>query len=161
VECSEVFPFGVGMVGVVQPLADFERSTRENKIQQLDPNSGQPVWIVDVIDFDPEARERTFKVKILSRSEPQSPPAVEGPVPVRPVHLEGLQVMPYQKSLGADRDGNERIKIAYSLRASGISAPSARRTSGSSSSSGSGSSGSGSSGSGSSSGTSGSSAQAA
>lgn len=63
--------------------------------------------------------------------QPACPPAAEGPVPVRPVHLEGLQVMPYQKSMGADRDGNERIKIAYSLRASGLAAPSAtsRRTS--------------------------------
>ena len=132
VECGEVFPFGVGIVGVVTPLPDFERSTRENKIQQLDRDTGVPVWSVDVIDFDPEARERTFKVKILSRSEPACPPAVEGPVPVRPVHLDGLQVMPYQKSMGADRDGNERIKIAYSLRATGLAAPSAgsRRSTG-------------------------------
>ena len=132
VECSEVFPFGVGIVGVVTPLPDFERSTRENKIQQLDRDTGVPVWSVDVIDFDPEARERTFKVKVLSRSEPQCPPAAEGPVPVRPVHLDGLQVMPYQKSMGADRDGNERIKIAYSLRATGLAAPSAasRRSTG-------------------------------
>ena len=145
VECGEVFPSGVGIVGVVTPLPDFDRSTRENKIQQLDRDTGVPVWTVDVMDFDPEARERTFKVKILSRSEPACPPAAEGPVPVRPVHLEGLQVMPYQKSMGADRDGNERIKIAYSLRASGLAAPSAssRRAAGQSgpaSSSGAGSS---------------------
>ena len=42
------------------PLADIDRSTKENKVQQLDKESGVPVWTVDVMDFDPEARERTL-----------------------------------------------------------------------------------------------------
>ena len=104
VGCADVFPHGVGIVGAVTPLVDFDRSTKENKVQQLDKESHIPVWTVDVMDFDPEARERTFKVKIVA--------------PVRPVLLEGLTVTPYLKETG-----NGRARVAYSLRASGLAAP--------------------------------------
>ena len=56
VECGEVFPHGVGVVGMVTALVDFDRSTKETRVQQLDKESGQLVWVVDVMDFDPEAR---------------------------------------------------------------------------------------------------------
>jgi hypothetical protein len=69
------------------------------------------------MDFDPEARERTFKVKIAAEVQPVPPDAVDG-VPVRPVLLEGLTVTPYQKE-----GGFGRTRIAYSLRATGMSAP--------------------------------------
>lgn len=137
VECGEVFPHGVGVVGAVAPLVDFDRSTPENRVQARDKDSGLPVWTVDVMDFDPDARERTFKVKIAAEVQPVPPDAIDG-VPVRPVQLDGLMVMPYQKEVG-----NGRQRIAYSLRASGMSAPryGARSSStSSSSSSGSGSS---------------------
>lgn len=115
--CSAVFPFGVGVVSAVTALVDFDRSTKENRVQQLDKDTGERVWVVDVMDFDPEARERTFKVKITAPVQPVPPSAVEG-VPVRPVLLEGLMVTPYLKEAG-----NGRQKIAYSLRASGLAAP--------------------------------------
>jgi hypothetical protein len=117
VECGEVFPHGVGVVGAVEPMADFDRSTPENRVQARDKESGLPVWVVDVMDFDPEARERTFKVKIAAEVQPVPPDAVDG-VPVRPVLLEGLTVTPYQKE-----GGFGRTRIAYSLRATGMSAP--------------------------------------
>ena len=117
VECGEVFPHGVGVVGMVTALVDFDRSTKETRVQQLDKESGQLVWVVDVMDFDPEARERTFKVKIVAPVQPVPPEAVGG-LPVRPVQLEGLTVTPYLKDLG-----NGRQRIAYSLRASGLMAP--------------------------------------
>lgn len=117
VECGEVFPHGVGVVGQVAPLVDFDRSTRENKVQQLDKESGHLVWVVDVMDFDPEARERTFKVKIVAPVQPVPPEAIAG-APVRPVLLEGLTVTPYLKDVG-----NGRQRLAYSLRASGLAAP--------------------------------------
>ncbi len=115
VECDEVFPHGVGIVGAVTPLADFDASTRENRVQARDKESGLPVWVVDVIDFDPEARERTLKVKVAASVQPVPPAAVAG-TPVRPVLLEGLTVTPYIK------DGN-RPRIGYSLRATGLVAP--------------------------------------
>jgi hypothetical protein len=117
VECGEVFPYGVGVVGPVQPMADFDRSTPENRVQARDKESGLPVWTVDVMDFDPDARERTLKVKIAAEVQPVPPDAVDG-VPVRPVLLEGLTVTPYQKE-----GGFGRTRIAYSLRATGMSAP--------------------------------------
>lgn len=117
VDYGEVFPHGVGIVGAVTSLVDFDRSTKDNRIQQLDKESGVPVWTVDVMDFDPDARERTFKVKIVSPVQPVPPNAMEG-APVRPVLLEGLTVTPYLKETG-----NGRARVAYSLRASGLAAP--------------------------------------
>lgn len=69
------------------------------------------MWVVDVMDFEPEARERTFKVTIVAEVQPVPPSALKG-TPVRPVVLEGLVVTPYMK-----KAGNGRSKIAYSLRA--------------------------------------------
>ena len=115
VECAEVFPHGVGIVGAVAPLVDFDRSTKENRVQSRDKDTGMPVWTVDVMDFDPDARERTFKVKLTAEVQPVPPAAVEG-LPVRPVVLDGLTVTPYVKEVG-----NGRARIAYSLRAAGLS----------------------------------------
>lgn len=117
VQCSDVFPHGVGIVGAVTQLVDFDRSSKEVKVQQLDKESGVPVWTVDVMDFDPDARERTFKVKIVAPVQPVPPDAIEG-APVRPVLLEGLTVTPYLKETG-----NGRARVAYSLRASGLASP--------------------------------------
>lgn len=117
VDCREVFPYGVGIVGAVAPMADFDRSTPENRVQARDKDTGLPVWVVDVMDFDPDARERTFKVKIAAEVQPVPPDAIDG-TPVRPVQLDGLLVTPYQKEVG-----NGRQRIAYSLRASGLSTP--------------------------------------
>ena len=115
VDCAEVFPHGVGIVGAVGPLADFDASTKENRVQARDKESGLPVWTVDVMDFDPDARERTFKIKIAAAVQPVPPDQVGG-TPVRPVVLEGLTVTPYIK------DGS-RPRIGYSLRCTGLAAP--------------------------------------
>lgn len=120
VECGELFPHGLGVVSAVSSLDDFDASTRENKVQAREKESGLPMWSVDVMDFDPDARERTFKVKIAAAVQPVPPETIAG-TPVRPVVLEGLTVTPYIK------DGN-RPRIAYSLRAAGLAAP--RRASG-------------------------------
>lgn len=68
------------------------------------------------MDFDPEARERTLKVKFASKVQPVPPEAMPG-APIRPVFLEGLTVTPYMKQIG------DRAKVAYSLRATGMTAP--------------------------------------
>jgi hypothetical protein len=120
VTCAELFPHGLAVVSGVASQDDFDASTREKKVQARDKESGLPVWLVDVMDFDPDARERTFKVKIASAVQPVPPEAMPG-TPLRPVVLEGLTVTPYIK------DGN-RPRIAYSLRATGMAAP--RRASG-------------------------------
>ena len=116
VDCGEQFPHGLGAIGPVSALADFEASTKENRVQARDKDSGLPLWTVEVMDFDPEARDRTFKVKIASAVQPVPPEAVAG-APVRPVVLENLTVTPWIKEDGP------KPKLAYSLRATGLAAP--------------------------------------
>jgi hypothetical protein len=117
VEFGELFPHGLGVVGAVGPVVDFDASTKDRKVQARDKDTGLPVWSVDVMDFDPDARERTFKVKFAAAVQPVPPDAMDG-LPVRPVVLEGVTVTPYLKDVG-----NGRSRIAYSLRASGMHAP--------------------------------------
>ncbi len=112
VECGDVFPHGLGVVGAVTQLDDFDASTKEKRVQARDKDSGLPVWQVEVMDFDPDARERVFKVKIAAAVQPVPPEPVAG-APVRPVVLEGLTITPWIK------EGNF-AKIAYSLRATGM-----------------------------------------
>ena len=52
VDCGEVFPHGLGMVSEVTPMADFNASTKENRVQARDKDTGLPVWQVEVLDFD-------------------------------------------------------------------------------------------------------------
>ncbi|MDN5564811.1 MAG: hypothetical protein L0G49_13785 [Luteococcus sp.] len=56
---------GVGE-GEVTPVLDSDRSKRESKVQARDEESGELLWQVDFMDFDPEARERTLKVKVAA-----------------------------------------------------------------------------------------------
>src|SRR4051812_19457115 len=75
---GELFPHGLGVVGAVGPVVDFDASTKERKVQARDKDTGLPVWSVDVMDFDPDARERTFKVKIAAPVQPVPPEAMDG-----------------------------------------------------------------------------------
>ena len=84
VDCGEVFPHGLGVVSEVTPMADFNASTKENRVQARDKDTGLPVWQVEVLDFDQQAREKTYRVKIAAAVQPVPPEAVAG-VPVRPV----------------------------------------------------------------------------
>ena len=118
VNFAEVFPFGVGMVGEVTRNNDFKASDKSNQVQARDKESGLPLWQFDVLDFDPQAREKTYRVKIAAEVQPVPPDALPG-APVRPVVLEGLRVTPYIK------DGN-RPRIAYSLRCTALIAPGRR-----------------------------------
>ena len=78
VECGELFPHGLGVVSPVEPLADFDKSTRENRVQARDKETGLLMWSVEVLDFDPQAREKTFRVKIAAAVQPVLPDAVVG-----------------------------------------------------------------------------------
>jgi hypothetical protein len=117
VDCGQQFPHGLGVIGAVSALADFAASTKENRVQARDKEFGLPLWTVEVMDFDPDARDRTFKVKIASAVQPVPPEAVAG-APVRPVVLENLTVTP-----GIKGEDGPRPKIAYSLRCTGLAAP--------------------------------------
>lgn len=115
VEFAELFPHGLGAVSGVTARNEFGAGTPENPVQERDKATGELMWQCDVMDFDPEARERTFKVKIIAPVQPVLPDPIPG-TPVRPVVLEGLTVTPYIKE-------GKFPKIAYSLKATGLAAP--------------------------------------
>ena len=50
VQFHELFPFGLFAVRV-EPLADFDASTKKQKVQARDKDTGLPVFAVDVVDL--------------------------------------------------------------------------------------------------------------
>jgi hypothetical protein len=111
---DDLFPAGVFVTSDVEPVRDFDKSTRENMVQALDKETGVRMWEVTVQDGDPTAPKsmRSFQVKIAAEHQPVPPEAIAG-TPFRPAVLEGIEVRPYIK------DG-PRPSIAYSVRASGL-----------------------------------------
>ena len=67
------------------------------------------MWVVEVIDADPQARDKTARVKVAAADQPVLPPAVTG-MPFVPVEFTGLTVTPYVNQAG---------RLAYSLKAAG------------------------------------------
>lgn len=55
--------------------------------------------MIEVIDADPEARQRTVKVKVAAQYQPVLPDAPAGS-PFVPVEFEGLQATPYVDASG-------------------------------------------------------------
>jgi hypothetical protein len=101
----------------VTAVIDYERSTKDNKVQATDRESGHPLWQVEVLDGDPAAskRARTLTVKFATPKQPVCPPNTAG-MPFTPVIFEELCVLPY-----VDRS-SESGRIAWSFRASGMNA---------------------------------------
>ena len=114
---GDVFPHGSFVVGDVTPMRDYDRSTREQAVQAVDRDTGLLVWTVDVVDADPEARERTVRVKLLAPVQPV-PPEASANVPFRPVEFDGLTATPYVATTASGRG-----RLAWSFRATGMRAP--------------------------------------
>ena len=125
VEFGAVFPSGAFAAGQVEKVRDFEKSSGDRVVQQTDKHTGLPLWVVEVIDADPEARQRTVKVKIASQYQPVLPDAPPGS-PFIPVEFEGLTAMPWVDDSRCQGNGKDKCKarLAYSLKATGIRAPS-------------------------------------
>ena len=121
---QQVFPHRAFVVSDVTAVIDYERSTKDNKVQATDRESGQPLWQVEVLDGDPAAskRTRTLTVKFATSAQPVCPPNHSG-MPFTPVVFEELAVLPY-----VDRSG-ESGRIAWSYRASGMTADADKTTS--------------------------------
>jgi hypothetical protein len=111
VEFRLVFPAGVYAAGVFEPVRDFDASSNGRFVQSKDKASGLPLWQVEVIDADQQARTRT--VKVAAPDQPVLPSAPAG-VPFVPVEFAGLTVTPYV---------NQNGKLGYSLKATGIRVP--------------------------------------
>jgi hypothetical protein len=115
---EDAFPFGTYLISEVGPVSDFDKSTKDNKVQQIDKDTGLPLWSVDVLDADPEARRgsKTVTVKIPAKVQPV-PPANNGSAPFTAVVFEGLSVLPWIEESGSFS------KISWSFRAEGIAEP--------------------------------------
>ena len=115
---DEVFPFGAYLVGEVGPVFDFEKSSKELKVQQVDKDNGLPLWSVEVLDADPEAgkKSKTVTVKIGARVQPVPPDALPG-LPFRPVIFQGLSALPYID------DAGKFSRIVWSFKAEAMTAP--------------------------------------
>jgi len=82
--------------------------------------------VIEVIDADPEARQRTVKVKVAATYQPVLPEAPPGS-PFVPVEFEGLQATPWVDASRCQANGDGKHKCrarqAYSLKATGVRAP--------------------------------------
>jgi hypothetical protein len=114
VEFGTFFPDGAYVASGFELLRDFDRSKGDRVVQQIDKITNLPLWTVDVIDADQSARQRTLKVKVAAEHQPTLPPAPPGS-PFTPVEFTGLMVTPYV---------NDANRLAYSLKATGVRAPS-------------------------------------
>ena len=125
VEFGQVFPGGAYAAGPVEKVRDFERSRKDEVIQQADKHTGLPLWGVEVSDADPDARQRTVKVKIAAQYQPVLPDNTAG-LAFIPVEFEGMQATPYVDAsrCQAKDTGKCGARMAYSLKAAGIRAPS-------------------------------------
>jgi hypothetical protein len=126
VEFGAVFPSGAYAADGFDMVRDFDRSSGDRIIQQADKTNGLPLWVIEVIDADPEARQRTVKIKVAAQYQPVLPDAPAGS-PFTPVEFEGMQATPYVDSsrCTGDADGKHkcRARMAYSLKATGVRAP--------------------------------------
>ncbi len=106
-------------------MRDFEKSSGDRLVQQADKATGLPLWVVEVIDADPEARQRTVKVKVASQYQPVLPDAPAGS-PFVPVEFEGMTATPWVDASRCQGNGKDRCgaRQAYSLKATGVRAPS-------------------------------------
>ena len=125
VEFGMVFPRGAYAAGGIETVRDFDRSSGDRVVQQADKHTGLPLWVVEVIDADPDARQRTVKVKIAAQVQPVLPEAPAGS-PFVPVEFEGLTATPWVDAsrCNAKETGRCGARMAYSLKATGVRAPS-------------------------------------
>jgi hypothetical protein len=113
IEFGSAFPRGAYAAGGFEPVRDFDASKAGRFVQSKDKATGLPLWVVDVIDADTTARDKTARVKVASVEQPVLP-AASAMSPFVPVEFTGLTVTPYVNQSG---------RLAYSLKATGVRVP--------------------------------------
>lgn len=110
---DEVFPFGAFLMGEVTSISDYDRSTKDNKVQAIDKDTGLPLWSIDVLDADPEAKRATklMSIKFATKVQPV-PPSNDAGTQFTPVVFNGLTALPY-----VEKVGESFTRIAWSMRA--------------------------------------------
>jgi hypothetical protein len=114
----------------VEPDNDFDLiRARAADPQKRDKETGERLWVVTVLDGDPEARTAEVKVRIASNEQPVAPTPASG-MPFPQVEFANLTVMPWvdgQRCRNRRPDDRDcRGRVAYSLRASDMRAVSPR-----------------------------------
>jgi hypothetical protein len=112
VTMAEVFPAGCVLVPAsITEAQDFDERTGRRSPAK-DKVTGQRVWSCRVMDMDPEldGRSREVAVKILADVQPVPPTGS----PFEPVEFDCMTVTPYT---------NDKGRMAYSFRATAITAP--------------------------------------
>src|SRR5690242_9828105 len=92
VDFGYAFPRGAFVAGSFEPVRDFDASKDGRFVQSKDKLSGLPLWQIDVIDPDPDARDKTVRVKVAAEIQPGLPPAPPSGLPFVPVEFAGLTV---------------------------------------------------------------------
>jgi len=123
VEFGMVFPAGAYAAGGIEMVRDFDRSSGDRIVQQVDKHTGLPLWVVEVIDADESARQRTVKVKVAAQVQPVLPPPAPGS-PFTAVEFDGMTATPYVDAGRCQGHGRCAARQAYSLKATGVRAPS-------------------------------------
>jgi hypothetical protein len=126
------FPHGALALGI-EPITDFDKRGQGDD-QARDKDTGERLWGLNLMDLDPQAarfgRDRV-KVKIAAPVQPVLPDsAVPGYPPA--VELVGLVLVPWVDDRKCKGGGDCRARLAYSMRAEGVTAaqPVARAASG-------------------------------
>ena len=112
VEFGVVFPSGRTRLARSSRYG-LRRLHRREFVQSNDKASGLPLWVVEVIDPDPQARTQAVKVKVAAQTQPVIPAGPPGS-PFVPVEFTGMTVTPYVNQAG---------RLAYSIKATGVRAP--------------------------------------
>src|ERR1700748_752878 len=124
VEFGLVFPAGAYAAGGIEMVRDFDRSSGDRVVQELDKHSGLPLWVGEVIDAQEDARQRTVKVKVGAQVQPVLPSPAPG-APGTAVESEGMPAPPYVDASRCSGDGKSKCgaRVAYSFKATGVRAP--------------------------------------
>ena len=93
IEFGMVFPAGAYAAGGIEMVRDFDRSSGDRVVQQADKHTGLPLWVVEVIDAQEDARQRTVKVKVAAQVQPVLPTPAPGS-PFTAVEFDGMTATP-------------------------------------------------------------------
>ncbi|MFI7543048.1 hypothetical protein [Actinoplanes sp. NPDC049599] len=120
-----VAPHGALCLGV-EPATDFDKRGQGDD-QMRDKETGERVWLVKVLDLDPEAGKfgasKELKVKVVAAQQPVPPTStVPGYPPL--VEFTDVTLTPYVDSQKCKGNGSKcRARQAWSIRASGLTQP--------------------------------------
>ena len=122
VEFGAVFPDGAYAAGKFEMVRDFDRSSGDRVVQQMDKVTGLPLWVVEVIDADEAARQRTVKVKVAAQVQPVLPSPAAGS-PFTAVEFEGLTATPYVDASRCQGNGQGQVRRPAGVLAEGHRGP--------------------------------------